>query len=86
VSATTGIFDTLVASKTMNPDRYGGHSLDEWGKRVGVHKIDWRGEAIKLGLIESNAPKGAEFQKYHPKMLEYNEQDVDTNEAVYYEI
>lgn len=78
------IFDTLVASKTMNPDRYGGHSLDEWGKRVGVHKIDWRGEAVTLGLIEANAPRGAEFQKYHPKMLEYNEQDVDTNEAVYY--
>jgi hypothetical protein len=38
------------------------------------------------GLIESNAPKGAEFQKYHPKMLEYNEQDVDTNEAVYYKL
>jgi hypothetical protein len=52
------IFDTLVASKTMNPDRYGGHSLDEWGKRVGVHKIDWRGEAIKLGADRSLRTEG----------------------------
>ena len=86
VSYEMEIFDTLVASKTLNPDRYGGHSLDEWGKRVGVYKIDWRREAIELGLIEANAPRGAEFKQYHPKMLVYNEQDVDTNEAVYYQI
>lgn len=80
------IFDTLVASKTLNPDRYLGHSLDEWGKRVGVNKIDWRAKAVELGLIEFNAPKGAEFAVYHPEMLVYNERDVDTNEAVYFKI
>ena len=83
---TMEIFDTLVCSKVMNPDRYGGHSLDEWGKRVGVHKIDWRAVAIELGLVTAQDPRGAEFKVYHPKMLEYNEQDVDTNEAVYYKL
>lgn len=83
---TMEVFDTLVISKTMNPDRYGGHSLDEWGKRVGVHKIDWRSEAIALGLIQASDPRGEEFKVYHPKMLEYNEQDVDTNEAVYFKL
>lgn len=32
------ISDTLIWSKILNPDRKGGHSLDEWGKRLGNHK------------------------------------------------
>jgi hypothetical protein len=38
------IIDTLVISKTLNPDRLGGHSLDSWGKRLGDNKgsySDW---------------------------------------------
>jgi len=38
------IIDTLVISKTLNPDRLGGHSLDAWGKRLGDNKgsySDW---------------------------------------------
>lgn len=72
------ITDTLVLSKTLNPDRL-MHSVEYYGKMLGEEKIDWRGEAIKLGLITPDAPKGAEFLIYHPKMLGYNEQDVVTN-------
>lgn len=78
--------DTLVVSKALNPDRYLGHSLDEWGKRLGVLKIDWRGEAIQLGLIQPHAPKGAEFAQYHPQMLVYNEGDCHTNVALYWKL
>lgn len=35
------IIDTLVLSKVFNPDRFGGHSLDAWGKRLGSAKIDF---------------------------------------------
>lgn len=77
------IVDTLVVSKTLNPDRYGGHSLDAWGERVGCAKIDWRAKAVEFGLIEANAPKGAEFQTYHPEMLKYNVQDCKVNVRVY---
>lgn len=77
------IVDTLVVSKTLNPDRYGGHSLDAWGERVGCAKIDWRAKAVELGLIEANAPKGAEFQTYHPEMLKYNVQDCKVNVLAY---
>jgi len=95
VSYTTGVLstingqpvdmvDTLVVSKCLNPDRYGGHSLDEWGKRLGLEKIDWRKEAIELGLIEPSAPKGAEFQTYHPKMLEYCERDTEVNVKLFH--
>lgn len=78
------IIDTLVVSKTLNPDRYGGHSLDEWGKRMGLEKIDWRQRAIDLGLIEYGAPRGAEFGQYHPEMLAYNERDVRVNVKTYF--
>lgn len=78
------IVDTLVWSKTTNPDRYGGHSLDEWGKRLGEAKIDWRAKAVELGLIKFNDPKGAEFKQYHPEMLVYNEQDCHVNVKLYW--
>jgi hypothetical protein len=78
------IIDTLVWSKCLNPDRYGGHSLDEWGKRLGYEKIDWRSEAMALGLIETHAPKGAEFGQYHPKMLDYNDRDCGVNVKLYW--
>lgn len=76
------IIDTLMLSKTLFPDRQ-GHSLDYLGNLCGVKKIDWRAQAIELGLIEYSAEKGDEFLTYHPKMLEYNKQDVKTNIAVY---
>ena len=76
------IIDTLVLSKTLNPDRM-FHSLDYLGKLAGVDKIDWRGKAIELGLIDSHAPKGEEFKVYHPAMLEYNRQDVEVNHKVF---
>lgn len=72
------ITDTLVMSKTLNPDRV-AHSIDYFGKLHGEHKIDWRAKAIEIGLIEHNAPKGAEFRVYHPEMLIYNKQDVRSN-------
>lgn len=77
------IFDTLVASKTLNPDRYGGHSVDSWGDRLGLEKIDWRAKAIELGLITAQDPKGAEFRVYHPEMLTYCERDVDVGHMIY---
>lgn len=80
------LIDTLVVSKTLNPDRYGGHSLDEWGKRLGEQKTDWRAEAVELGLIEYTAPKGAEFAVYHPRMLEYCVQDTNVTVKLFWKL
>lgn len=77
------ICDTLIVSKTLNPDRYGGHSIDAWGKSLGLPKIDWREKAIEVGLIDDKAPDGAEFATYHPEMLVYNIRDVEVNHKVY---
>ena len=38
------VLDTLILSQLLRPDRYGGHSLDAWGERVGRKKPeheDW---------------------------------------------
>lgn len=80
------IIDTLVWSKALNPDRYDGHSIGSWGKRLGLEKIDWRERAVLLGLIQPNAPKGAEFAQYHPEMLDYCERDVGVNVKVYWSL
>ena len=76
------IEDTLVISKTLNPDRYFGHSLGDWGRHLKFEKIDWRAKAIELGLIDRLAPRGAEFKVYHPAMLDYCVRDAEVNLAV----
>ena len=80
------IVDTHILSRLFNPDRVGGHSLEVWGNRLGHPKIDWRGEAVKLGLIEANSPKGSEFYQYHPNMLTYCIQDTIVNVEVFLEL
>ena len=67
--------DTMIMSKTLNPDRHKGHSLAAWGERLKFAKTDWRAEAVELGLIQKSDPKGAEFEIYHPRMGEYCLQD-----------
>lgn len=77
------IYDTMIASKVLNPDRYGGHSIEAWGKTLGLEKIDWRAKAIECGYITKDSPPCAEFAQYSPEMLEYNIRDVEVNHKVY---
>lgn len=80
------IVDTLVVSKTLKPDRFGGHSLDEWGQRLGKNKIDWRKRAVELGLIQPTDERGAEFKTYHQEMLVYCKRDVEVSVLLYKEL
>jgi len=44
ITYTGEIYDTLVVSRLLNPDRIGGHSLDRWGRKFGRLKPeheDW---------------------------------------------
>ena len=77
------ITDTLIYSRLFNPDRFGGHSLDSWGKRVKAFKLDFRGMCIEKGYITHSSPRGAEFQSFCNEMVTYCTQDVDTNHKVY---
>lgn len=74
--------DTLYLSMFLNPDRV-GHSIEAFGDVLGLPKIDWRAKAIELGLIQKNAPDGAEFQQWHPEMDVYCDRDTDVNALVY---
>jgi DNA polymerase I-like protein with 3'-5' exonuclease and polymerase domains len=62
--------DTLVLSRLLNPNREGGHSLDAFGKRLGLEKIDFKD--YDAGLSE--------------EMIEYCVRDVDLLERVYHEL
>jgi len=80
------ITDTLVRSRLFNPDRYGGHSLEAWGNRLGNYKDDFRQQSIDAGLIPNNAPKGAEFKVYSEIMVKYCEQDTKVTVVVFKEL
>lgn len=74
--------DSYYLSMFLNPDRQ-GHGVEAFGEILGLEKIDWREKAIELGLIEKNAPNGAEFQQHHPEMDVYCDRDVDVNDLIY---
>ena len=80
------ITDTLIRSRLFNPDRYGGHSLEAWGKRLGNFKDDFRQQSINAGLIPHNAPKGAEFKQYSQIMVDYCKQDTLVTKLVHIEL
>lgn len=81
---TVRFIDTFYWSMFLNPDRV-GHSIEDFGERLGLQKIDWRTRAIELGLIPADTPEGTglEFKKWHPEMGDYCERDVEVNVKVF---
>ena len=80
------LIDTLILSRLLNPDRFEGHSLYDWGIRTGTNKIDFRHVCISKGYIPKDAPKGAEFKQYVPEMLTYCIGDTDTNKHTFFSL
>lgn len=74
--------DTFYLSMFLNPDRE-GHSIEHFGTVLGLPKIDWRSEAINLGIITDDSPSGAEFLQHHPQMDIYCQRDIDVGAMVY---
>lgn len=67
------IVDTMVLSKTLNPDRFGGHSLDKLSEKAGLRKIDFR------PYIKNKEHK---FKTFAADMLYYCIRDVQSNTKV----
>lgn len=78
------IVDTLIVSRLLSPDRFGGHSLDEWGKRTGYNKIGFRQICIDKGYILKNSERGTEFKQYCPEMVEYCIGDTLVNKNTFF--
>lgn len=76
------IWDTLLMSQYVEPDML-GHSLYDWGKRLGHEKFDYRAALIAAGALDKNAERGAEFTFYHPLMETYCEHDCEVCEKVF---
>lgn len=64
------VLDTLVVSRFLWPERYGGHGLAAWGERLQDHKLDYTGG----------------WEEFNEEMLTYCEQDVALNFAVLKEL
>lgn len=78
------MIDTLIVSRLLNPDRFGGHSLKEWGLRTGYNKTDFRQLCINKGYITKDSPKGSEFRQYCPEMLAYCLDDTTVTKNTFF--
>lgn len=64
------VCDTLIWSKLLNADRFGGkHSLEVWGESLGVPKT-----------------KFYDFSQFSQEMLDYCIQDTNTNRSLYFKL
>lgn len=78
------MIDTLIISRLLNPDRFGGHSLREWGMRTGYNKTDFRQLCINKGYIAKDSKKGSEFAQYCPEMLTYCIGDTEVTKNTFF--
>lgn len=74
--------DTYYWSMYLHPDR-DGHSIEAFGERLGLEKIDFRQASIDAGIISASSPQGEEFKQHSELMDEYCQRDVDVNILVF---
>ena len=68
------VYDTMVTARLYRPDLVGGHSLESWGKRLGILK----------GEVDDSADDIAEtYGVYTPELSEYCKQDVAVTVALF---
>lgn len=73
-------FDTIFASMFLLPDREGFHRLADWGKYLGLNKIDYRTIALEAGIITEDEN---EFVRWSEMMDTYCMRDVEVAEQIY---
>ena len=81
------VLDTLVLSRLLNPNREGGHSLDAFGKRLALKKIEYKRVWHRINKLPYDKESKLPFDKPHIKLLtKYCIRDVNLLERVYYEL
>jgi DNA polymerase I len=64
------VFDTLIASRLLDPSVENGHSLDAWGERLKVKKVNYKG--VWQWLMDKREEyKGECFDVPHMGLLEH---------------
>ena len=71
------ITDTLIRSRLFNPDRYGGHSLDAWGKKLGeykgnFHNFDSYSDEMVTYCIQDTNVTALIFKELEKEYVSYN--------------
>jgi DNA polymerase-1 len=77
------VFDTLIASRLLEPSREHGHSLEAWGKTLGKEKIDY---AIRWEELAGRKQlyRGECFDDpFDALLVEYCIGDVEVTELLY---
>ena len=65
------VYDTLIASRLLNPSIENGHSLDAWGDRMGkIKKVDYK-RIWQWLMNKQEEYKGECFNVPHMALLEY---------------
>jgi DNA polymerase I-like protein with 3'-5' exonuclease and polymerase domains len=76
-------YDTLIVSRLLEPTRDGGHSLDAWGKTLGVAKLDYKA-TWQWMMNRREEYDGECFDKPIEGLLEYYcKRDVDVLNHLY---
>lgn len=88
------LFDTLVVSRLLNPNREGGHSLESWSEnltkitngRINLPKIEY----AKVWCWMQDRPEEYALECYNnpvmPLLTSYCIRDVEATEQVYYAV
>lgn len=77
------VYDTLIASRLLDPSREKGHSLEAWGETLGHEKIDYA--AVWSWLMDRREEYHGEcFDMPHDTLLDtYCRRDVSVTEKLY---
>jgi DNA polymerase I-like protein with 3'-5' exonuclease and polymerase domains len=82
------VFDTLTVSRLLDPSLENGHSLEAWGERLGLQKIDYRTVWLWMtNRSEKDTPKLLEFDEPHEALMDhYCVRDVEVLEVLYHHL
>lgn len=77
------LYDTLLVSRLLEPSREGGHSLESWGKRLGLPKMDYA-SAWELEVYRKQEYVGECFDSpTYPLIKDYCVADVAVTHKLY---